>query len=118
MNAHRFVSLAVLALLGVAGAFAGDAKPYAASGGQVATLRGTLQFLWGDPGPGCDGRPQQRYFLYDDDGQTWELRADSATLQAAGGYWVLNRQRVVVQGTGWATRIHRRRTDPRARTGV
>jgi hypothetical protein len=98
MNAHRFVALVVLAVLGVAWASAGDAQPYAASGGQAVTLAGTLQFLWGDPGPGCDRRPRQRYFLYDDDGQTWELRTAAATLQAAGGYWVLNRQHVIVQG--------------------
>jgi len=98
MNAHRFVSLAALALLGVAWASAGDAQPYAASAGQIVTLTGTLQVQWGDPGPRCDGQPRQRYSLYDDNGQTWELRTDPATLKAAGGYWGLNRQRVVVRG--------------------
>jgi len=99
MNAHRFVALVVLAVLGVAWASAGDTQPYAANSGQVVTLTGTLQFLWGDPGPGCDRRPRQRYFLHADDGETWELRLDPARVDAAGGSWVFNRQRVVVRGT-------------------
>jgi len=99
MNARRFAALVVLAVLGVAWASAGDTQMQTPRAGQVVTVAGTLQFLWGDPGPGCDRRPRQRYFLYDDDGETWELRLDPARVDAAGGSWVFNRQRVVVQGT-------------------
>ena len=100
-----FASLAALVVSAPAKAEDDDRAAVYPAVGQPVSLAGTLHVLWGDPGPGCGEPSQRRFFLDDDAGNAWVLLLDDETLMAAGGFWAVNRQRVVI--TGWSASARR-----------
>ena len=85
------VTLAALLVLSLAGPLT-DAEA-----GQGETVTGRLAVSWGDPLPTAGVEPRMSYVLTADDGRRLEMDISGRVLATAGGTFVINGQRVVVE---------------------